>query len=72
MKMHKSTYCVISNLINMRESSCQSKKQVMVIWNWSSGEFCGPWASCFMTQDPGELYQANLFSCEAGPQEVEP
>ena len=32
---------------NMRESSCQSKEQVMAIVNWSSGERCGPWASCF-------------------------
>ena len=32
---------------NMHESSCQSKKQVMAIMNWSSGEHCGPWASCF-------------------------
>ena len=23
---------------NMHDSLCQSKKQVMVIWNWSSGE----------------------------------
>ena len=32
---------------NMHESSCKSKKQVMVIWNWNSGELCGPWVSCF-------------------------
>ena len=30
---------------NMHESSCKSEKQVMAIWNWSSGELCGPWAS---------------------------
>ena len=30
---------------NMHEPSCLSKKQVMVIWNWSSSELCGPWAS---------------------------
>ena len=34
----------------MHESSCQSKKQVMVIWNWSSGELCGLWASCLTFQ----------------------
>ena len=33
---------------NMHESSCQSKKQVMAIMNWSSGERCGPWASGFL------------------------
>ena len=38
---YTSTNCVIS------ESSCQSEKQVMVIWNLNSGEHCGPWASCF-------------------------
>ena len=27
--------------------SCQSKHQVMAIWNWSSGKLCGPWAFCF-------------------------
>ena len=32
---------------NLHESSRQSKKQVMAIWNWSPGEFCGPWVSCF-------------------------
>ena len=26
----------------MHESSCQSKKQVMASWNWSSGKLCGP------------------------------
>ena len=31
---------------NMHESSYQSKKQIMAIMNWSSGERCGPWASC--------------------------
>ena len=23
------------------------QRQVMAIWNWSSGELCGPWDSCF-------------------------
>ena len=32
---------------NMHKSSCQSQKQVMANWNWSSGELYGPWASCY-------------------------
>ena len=28
--------------------SCQSKKQVLAVGNLSSGELCGPWASCFI------------------------
>ena len=31
---------------NLHETSCLSKKQVTAIINWSSGERCGPWASC--------------------------
>ena len=46
MKIHVNKLCNFKS--NMRESSCQSKKQVMVVWNWSSGELCGPWASCFI------------------------
>ena len=38
--------CVISNLIRMNNHASQ-KKQVKAIWNWSSGELCGPWAFCF-------------------------
>ena len=38
MKIHMSTNCVVSTLTYMHEPSCQSKKQMVVIWNWRSGE----------------------------------
>ena len=45
---HVNKLCTGNLISNMHESLCQSKKQVMVIWNWSSDELCSPWASCFM------------------------
>ena len=42
-------YRTIGPLIELRnfKSNMQSQKLVMAIWNWSSGELCDPWASCF-------------------------
>ena len=41
---HWPSGCMV--LFQMHESSCKFKKQVTAIGNWSSGELCGPWASC--------------------------
>ena len=49
-------HCVVSTL-NMHESSCQSKKQVMAIMNWTTGELCGPWASCLFSPCPNCLFK---------------
>ena len=44
----------------MHESSCQSKEQVLVIWNWSSSEPCGPWASCSRTDHTLEEHDGKV------------
>ena len=51
---------------NMHESLCQFKKQVMAIWNWSSGELCGPWASCFSSDKLDGLYGLRHYSVLKG------
>ena len=38
---------------NVHESSYQSKKKVIVIWNWSAGELCGHWPFCFHERNFG-------------------
>ena len=47
MNIHMSRNCVIRNLTCMNHHAKKSKKRVMVVWSWSSGELCGPWASWF-------------------------
>ena len=42
------------------------KKHVMAIWNWSSGELCGPWSSCLELPDL-EISKLLIFQSQNHP-----
>ena len=44
---HLSSSGSVKFLISHASINMLVQKQVMAIWNWSSGELCGPWDSCF-------------------------
>ena len=57
---------IVNFKCNMHESSCQSKNQVMAIWNCCSGELCGTWASCyfnFRINGTAAVYRRVFVTC---------